>query len=51
LRISVGRYEVSTEPVENKKGVCEWYQSLQLKSNFNLAADPEQVPDLIIHLM
>ncbi|CAN0344195.1 unnamed protein product, partial [Ectocarpus fasciculatus] len=30
---------------------CEWYQSLQLKSNFNLTADPDQCPDLIVHLM
>ncbi|CBN78812.1 conserved unknown protein [Ectocarpus siliculosus] len=51
IRVSVGRYELSTEPVDNNKGVCEWYQSLQLKSNFNLTADPDQCPDLIVHLM
>lgn len=47
----MGRYELCTEPVENNKGVCEWYQSLQLKSNFNCPADPNDVPDLVIHLM
>ncbi|CAB1121421.1 unnamed protein product [Ectocarpus sp. CCAP 1310/34] len=51
IRVSVGRYELSTEPVDNNKGVCEWYQSLQQKSNFNLTADPDQCPDLIVHLM
>ncbi len=42
---------MSTEPVDNNKGVCEWNQPLQLKSNFALPADPDQVPDLIIYLM
>ena len=51
LRVSIGRYELKTEPVENNNGVCEWYQSLQLKSNFILPADPDQVPDVIVHLM
>lgn len=51
LRISVGRYELSAQPVDNNNGVCEWYQPLQLKSNFALPMDPEQVPDLIVHLM
>lgn len=47
----MGRYELCTKPVENNKGVCEWYQPLDMKSNFNLPADPNDVPDLIIHLM
>ncbi|CAN0111503.1 unnamed protein product [Ascophyllum nodosum] len=51
LRFSIGRYEVSTTPVDNKNGVCVWYQSLQLKNSFNLPLDPDQVPDLIVYLM
>lgn len=51
VKISVGRYDVSTQPVDNNNGTCEWYQSLRLKSNFALPCDPAQVPDLIIHLM
>lgn len=47
----MGRHEVSTNAVDNVGGVCEWYRSLEIKTNFFLPADPSQVPDLIVHLM
>eukprot|EP00752_Nemacystus_decipiens_P012043 g10677.t1 len=51
IRVSVGRYELTTDEVDNLKGVCEWYNDRALKNNFNLPADPDDVPDVIIHLM
>lgn len=52
LKVSIGRHEeLKTKPVENTNGVCEWYQALELKSNLQLPADPDQMPDVIVHLM
>ncbi|CAM9557262.1 unnamed protein product, partial [Choristocarpus tenellus] len=51
IRVSVGPYEVSTEKVENNNGVCEWYNLIQIMEDMILPEDPDQLPDVFVHLM
>ncbi|TMW58885.1 hypothetical protein Poli38472_007030 [Pythium oligandrum] len=50
LKISIGRYQVSSSRVDNIKGLCHWNQYLEI-SDVKLPADLEHVPDVFIHLV
>ncbi|CAN0495244.1 unnamed protein product, partial [Discosporangium mesarthrocarpum] len=51
VRISVGKHEVCTKAVDNKDGLCEWLETIQVVHDVLLPKDEDQLPDIFIHLM
>lgn len=51
VRVSIGQHEMTTQPAECNKGVCEWSELLKTPSEgIEFPVDVNQIPDICVHL-
>ncbi|CAM9300468.1 unnamed protein product, partial [Phaeothamnion confervicola] len=51
IRISIGKHELNCGPVDNNKGVCEWYEYLEEAGGLQLPAVESMLPDVLVQLL